>query len=91
MVTEEYVNKTIDETIKAGAGGRWGEYREGVETLAMWWKTLDKEFPGQGYRESFIELCEYIEDEATELSSDPLIRTKIKLELRAGLKPLLIH
>jgi len=65
------INKMIDEAIKQLADDRVDSGIEALYELAILWKTS-----GAG-RQSFADICEYIEREAAELSDETFVAIKI--------------
>ena len=75
-ITENKVNKIIDEAIFALIGEDWRVAKGAVQELAHIYKSSGAS------RETFIEICTYIENEAVEQTGNGLIRTKFGLGLR---------
>ena len=75
-ISENMINKTIDEAIVELIAENYKQTKLALEELAHLYKSA-----GQS-RETFIELCTYIENEAVERTGNELIRTKLGLGLR---------
>jgi hypothetical protein len=75
-----HINRTIDEVIADFANEKFKQGIDGVMELASWWKSA-----GAG-RESFLDLCQYIEREAAALHDEPQrLRLQIGKEIRAAM------
>lgn len=90
-MTEADFDLAVDTTILAAANERWAEYREGMNEIAGWWKTMQWQDPATDYRQSFVEMCQFIEQSAVNITGDELLRTKIKSELQEAMKLRLVH
>jgi hypothetical protein len=79
------ISKIIQETIDAFAKENLKEGAEGLEELAVLYKSANISKSG------YLELVEHIESEAVRISGDRLLPTKIKVALqeRVGKKPIM--
>lgn len=75
-ISENKINKIIDEAIKELVDGNYKQAKEAIAELAHLYKSA-----GQT-KETFIELCTYIENEAVEKTGNEFIRTRFGLSMR---------
>lgn len=83
--TEETINKIIDDAILALIGEEWRLAKEALEELAHLYKSAGAS------RETFVEICTYIENEAVKQTGNEMIRTKLGLGLRDLKQQEVIH
>jgi|GEM_PF-2329570 hypothetical protein len=75
-ISENTVNKTIDEAIVELVKGDYKQAKLAIEELAHLYKSA-----GQT-KETFIELCTYVENEAVKRTGNEFIRTRFGLSMR---------
>lgn len=76
-ITEQKINQTISETIRAMTMDRQTEMIDGLRTLAGWWKTAGGRVMGQ----SFVDLCAYMEAEAVDQAGTEMVRVRVAVAL----------
>jgi len=76
MKSESQINKIIDEAIAELIKGDYKQAKAAIEELAHLYKSA-----GQS-KETFIELCTYIENEAVEKTGNEFIRNRFGLSMR---------
>lgn len=76
-IREKDINKTIDEVIADFANEKFKQGIEGLKELANWFKSAG------ATQQSFLDLCQYIENEASQFHDDPsTLRLEIGKQIR---------